>query len=151
MPQWSVFAVMPMPDRLSILDTMSKESTDVPIGSSLALAAQPFSTDSAYALFLTDTDTLSAFAVRGPVGRGRIDIKTKVSRFSPLAGGRLFLLHDAVMGSAVASVVDIKEPAALTEKDRGLNPSPTGFWLISPDASKVLYVKGSGIYMTTLP
>jgi hypothetical protein len=95
---------------------------------------------------------LSAFPVRGAAGAPRIQVKAKVARFAALDATRLFVLHDVVMAqSAVASVVDVKDPQAAAEKQQGLNPSPAGFWTLVPDGSKVLYVKGGGVYMTTLP
>jgi hypothetical protein len=32
-----------------------------------------------------------------------------------------------------------------------VNPSPAGFWQLVPDGTKLLFVKGSGVYMMTLP
>lgn len=140
---------MPMPDRLSLIDTATKESVDPPLGSSLTLQGQLFTADSAYALYLTDGDTLAAFPVRGATGRPRVDVKTKVSRFAALQGSRLLVFHDAQAAGAVASTVDVTDPATLQRKDDGVNPSPSGTWVLTPDASKVLYVKGGGVYMTT--
>jgi hypothetical protein len=139
------------PDRLALIDTNTRTSIEAQLGSGLALAGPVFTADSLLAVYLTDNDVLSAYPVRGG---DRITVRSRVSRYLPLAGSHLLVLHDAMADrDAVASRIDAQAPAGMgtRELDRGLNPSPAGFWLLSPDRSKLVYLKGSGIYVTPVP
>lgn len=140
------------PDRLSLVDTVSKESRDVPGGPGLQVRPPVFTADSSHCLYLTDGDVLGAFAVRGPAGAPRLELQRQTSRHAALFGSHLLVLHGATMGeNATASVLDVLDPAARLDKERGLNASPAGFWLLVPDGRKLLFVRGGGVYMTTLP
>lgn len=143
---------------LDLIDAITGTLLEVPAGAGLSASAISFSADAAYLLYLAEGDTLFAFPSRGPRGVTPIRVRAKVARFAPLLDGRALLLHDLVGpdGQATASVADVRAPALLREKDRGVSAGAKG-WLVSQDRTRLVYLKGlkgqtgSEIYLSLLP
>lgn len=137
---------------LDLLDAITGTMLEVPAGAGLSASAIAFSTDAAHLLYLAEGDTLFAYPARGPRGVTPTRVRAKVARFAPLSEGKALLLHDLVgpEGTATASVVDVRAPALLREKDRGVSAGTRG-WLVSQDRSKLVYQKGADLYLSLLP
>lgn len=140
---------------LDLLDAITGTMLEVPAGAGLSASAIAFSADAAHLLYLAEGDTLFAYPARGPRGVTPTRVRAKVARFAPLSDSKALLLHDLAglagpEGTATASVVDVRAPALLREKDRGVSAGARG-WLVSLDRSKLVYQKGTDLYLALLP